>query len=478
MTTILWYRQDLRVDDHPALSAAAADEVVPLYVFAPDEDAPWQPGGATRWWLHHSLAWLSSRLESMGSRLILRRGPTIEALLSVAKASGATRVVCTRRYEPFVRDEAIRSALAAEGIAFERHEGSLLFPLDCLRAGSARPYQVYTPFAKTLRLLEPPDRPRPAPELRSPARWPHSEALETLALLPSVPWDAGFRAAWTPGSEGAAALLRRFAAGRIETYSTDRDRPDVDGTSRLSPHLHFGEISVRRIWHTVGDSLRRRDDSGFAKEAEKFRAEVLWREFAHNILLHFPQTDHAPLRAEYARFPWRTDAAALKAWQRGRTGYPIVDAGMRQLWAIGWMHNRVRMVVASFLVKDLLLPWQEGAKWFWETLVDADLANNSLGWQWSAGSGADAAPYFRIFNPVLQGEKFDADGAYVRRWVPELAKVPTAWIHKPWDAPPHVLAAAGVTLGRSYPRPIVDHGMARGRALEALAVVSVSRDEP
>ena len=478
MTSIVLFRQDLRVDDHaPLIAAAERGPVMPLFIWSPEEEGAWAPGGASRWWLHHSLAWLAKRLESMGSRLILRSGPVAETLREVARACDAREVHCERRYEPFVDDERLAATLAHDGITLVRHEGALLYPLDDLRTGSGRPYQVYTPFSKALKLQEQPARPRAAPALVAPPRWPTSESLDAWKLLPEIPWDGGLRSHWTPGGEGAAALLKRFLGDPIERYAEDRERPDIDGSSRLSAHLHVGEISVRRVWHTVGDAIRRRNDADFTKHAEKFRSEVLWREFGYNILLHFPHTDLQPLRVEYAMFPWTEDPAALRAWKRGRTGYPIVDAGMRQLWHTGWMHNRVRMIVASFLVKHLLLPWQEGAKWFWETLVDADLANNSLGWQWSAGSGADAAPYFRIFNPILQGEKFDPDGAYVRRWVPELARVPSAWIHKPWEAPPLTLAGAGVELGLHYPKPIVDHGFARDRALEALAALSLLKEE-
>lgn len=477
MTTILWLRSDLRVDDSPALVEAAKDDVVPLYVWAPEEEGAWAPGGASRWWLHHSLAWLSKRFEGLGSRLVVRAGPTSDVLGEVAKACGAARVVATRRHEPFVDDEARTGRLAAQGVRLELVEGATLFPLDDLRTGSGRPYQVYTPFSKALRAMPPPPRPLPVPELRAPRRWPRSEGIDALALLPRLPWAAEFSRWWTPGGEGAATRLKRFLGDPIETYADGRDVPSIDGTSRLSPHLHFGEISPRRAWYAVGDAMRRRSDEAFRTNAEKFRAEVLWREFAINVLIHFPHTDARALRSGYDAFPWRDDAASLRAWQRGQTGYPIVDAGMRQLWRIGWMHNRVRMVVASFLVKHLLLPWQEGARWFWDTLVDADLPNNSLGWQWSAGCGADAAPYFRVFNPVLQGEKFDSEGVYVRRWVPELAKLPSAWIHKPWDAPPGALAAAGVQLGVTYPRPIVEHAHGRQRALDALAAISLERED-
>jgi deoxyribodipyrimidine photo-lyase len=476
MTTIVLFRRELRIDDHPGLLAAGDETVVPLFVYAPQEEGRWAPGGASKWWLHHSLTWLAARLAALGAPLVVRHGPLLDSIREVAAATKAKRVILTRRYEPFVHDDTLRSQLVEGGLSCDVVEGATLFPLDDLRTGSGRPYQVYTPFSKVLRALSPPDRPRTITSLKGAARAVRSDPIESLGLLSRVPWAAEFNSMWQPGAEGAAKLLKRFLAAPADRYAEDRDRPDLDGTSRLSPHLHFGEISPRRLWHTVGDAIRVRNDPTFTTHAEKFRAEVLWREFAINVLLHFPHTAEAPLRAEYAAFPWRTDQASLVAWQKGRTGYPIVDAGMRQLWRVGWMHNRVRMVVASFLVKHLLLPWQEGARWFWDTLVDADLANNSLGWQWSAGCGADAAPYFRVFNPVLQGEKFDADGTYVRTWVPELKRMPAAWIHKPWDAPPAVLRAAGVTLGESYPRPLVEHGMARERALEALARLSLDKE--
>ena len=277
------------------------------------------------------------------------------------------------------------------------------------------------------------------------------------------------RSAWQPGEAGAAGHLRTFLALAFDGYSEQRNRPAVPGTSRLSPHLHFGEISPRQIWHGLKNSAAKRGLAKAAWRDSQFLAEVGWREFAHHLLVHFPHTPAKPLRPAFAKFPWRKNAAGLRAWQQGRTGYPIVDAGMRELWATGWMHNRVRMIVASFLVKDLLLSWTEGAAWFWDTLVDADLAQNTLGWQWTAGCGADAAPYFRVFNPVSQGEKFDPRGHYVRRWCPELAKLPDAWLHRPWEAPVEMLTRAGLQLGRDYARPIVNHAVARVEALQALA---------
>jgi deoxyribodipyrimidine photo-lyase len=302
--------------------------------------------------------------------------------------------------------------------------------------------------------------------LTAPGTWPASDSLDSLGLLPRIPWAGGLASTWQPGPEGAERELARFGGGSWSEYNDLRNFPALSATSRLSPHLHFGEISPRQVWHRL---------KGWAgpksAAADPYLRQLVWREFAFHLLYHFPQTPVEPLRPEFARFPWQEDAAGLRAWQRGETGYPLIDAGMRELWQTGWMHNRVRMATASFLVKDLLIPWQEGARWFWDTLVDADLANNTLGWQWTAGCGADAAPYFRIFNPVSQSEKFDAEGAYLRRYLPELAKLPDQYLHQPWEAPAEVLRGAGVELGRTYPRPIVDHHEARQQALEALATI-------
>jgi deoxyribodipyrimidine photo-lyase len=337
---------------------------------------------------------------------------------------------------------------------------------------------VFSPFWRACLAGAAPARPLPAPaRIPAPKAWPDGVPVERLELLPKIHWDAGMRQAWTPGAAGAHARLAAFVAGPIRGYAESRDIPGVQGTSMLSPHLHFGELSPREAWHAAGDLLPGAR-AAVTKNIEKFRAELGWREFGHHVLANFPRTAEDPLRPEFRRFPWREDAAKLRAWQRGRTGYPFVDAGMRELWHTGWMHNRVRMVVASFLVKHLLMHWMHGAEWFWDTLVDADLANNTLGWQWAGGCGADAAPYFRIFNPVTQGEKFDGAGDYIRRWVPELAKVPSEHLHAPWEAPPLALAAAGVTLGETYPRPIVDHVAARADALAALSAISAKPGRP
>jgi deoxyribodipyrimidine photo-lyase len=476
MTTIVWFRQDLRLADNPALAAAAlaGGPVIPVYILAPDEEGAWAPGGASRWWLHYSLARLAEALAARGSRLCLFAGTDSLAMLTALAAHcGATRVVWNRRYEPaaVARDQRIKSHLRGAGIAVDSFNGALLREPWAVKTKAGGSFQVFTPFWRHCLALPDPDEPLPAPTaLAAPARWPDSATLDSLRLLPAVDWAQGLRAAWTPGSEGAHASLRRFLAESFEDYRAARDQPAIQGTSGLSPHLHFGEIGPREVWHGT-----RRAASGRGQDAawrdSQFLTEIGWREFAYHLLYHFPHTPHRPLRADYARFPWEPDDAGKTAWTRGATGYPIVDAGLRQLWQTGWMHNRVRMIAASFLVKDLLVNWTEGAGWFWDTLVDADLASNTLGWQWVAGCGADAAPFFRIFNPTTQGTKFDPDGVYIRRWLPELANLSTEWIHEPSAAPTHVLESAGIRLGKDYPRPIVAHVEARKRALAALATL-------
>jgi deoxyribodipyrimidine photo-lyase len=472
--TILWFRQDLRLQDNPALGAAIerGGEILPVYILDESGEGGWPLGGASRWWLHGSLAALDASLRDRGLRLILARGESAAVLRDLIAQTGAGAVFWNRRYDPasIARDSAIKSELGDSGLDVRSFNASLLFEPQTIANKQGRPFQVFTPYWRhclTLTVSSPAavrNGVWPAPE-----RWPASLPLTALALRPSIPWDRGFHGVWTPGEAGARERLAGFLRGPVSGYGETRDLPSVEGVSRLSPHLHFGEIGPRQVWAAAAELGRTRGIFPANAGVAKFLAEVGWREFAHHLMYHFPQTPEQPLRSEFARFPWRADPGGhlLKAWQRGRTGYPIVDAGMRQLWATGWMHNRVRMIVASFLVKHLRLSWTHGARWFWDTLVDADLASNTLGWQWSAGCGADAAPYFRIFAPVLQGEKFDAEGAYVRHWCPELARVPARFVHQPWTAPETVLAAAGVQLGKSYPRPVVDHAEARAEALRA-----------
>ena len=470
--TIVWFRQDLRLQDNPALLAALqrGGAIIPVYIWDEAGAGHGRPGAASRWWLHHSLKSLDEALRVRGSRLVLRRGAADQVLHSLRKETGASAVFWNRLYEPawIARDRTIQTRLTAAGVEAKSFNSALLFEPDAVQNKSGQPFQVFAPFWKhcqTLAVEEPVKL--PAGGLPAPAKWPSSLELAKLNLLPRLNWDAGLAAAWRPGEVAGMKRLKKFTAGALQDYAGQRDLPELDGTSALSPHLHFGEIGPRQAWAAVRAlSL----DSGVfpvGRGGQVFLTEIGWREFAHHLLFHYPHTPAEPLRREFATFPWRKSASQLRAWQQGLTGYPIVDAGMRQLWQTGWMHNRVRMIVASFLVKHLRISWQEGAAWFWDTLVDADLASNTLGWQWSAGCGADAAPYFRIFNPILQGGKFDAAGGYVRLWVPELNRLPAEFIHQPWQAPAGVLAAAGVRLGRDYPQPIVDHGEARKAALAA-----------
>ncbi len=475
---LVWLRQDLRLADNPALAHAAAHAsetgagIIVLYVL--DQMQAWPMGGASLWWLHHSLAALDAELRRQhGFGLTLRRGAAAEILPGLAAACGAQAVYWNRCYEPaaIARDTAVKAALKQAGIQAESHNAALLYEPWTVRTQSGGWFKVYSPFWRACRALGDPPAPVPASQpgsLRGQSGIA-SDALNDWRLLPTRPdWAGGLRNSWVPGSQGAQSLLTSFIDQGLNGYAEQRDRPDLPATSRLSPHLHFGEIGPRQIWH----ALRFAADAGnpvLARHVEKFLSELGWREFAHHLLFHCPDLPEQNFRADFDAFPWHDDAEALRRWQRGQTGYPIVDAGMRELWQTGWMHNRVRMIVASFLVKHLSQHWRQGEAWFWDTLVDADLANNATSWQWVAGSGADAAPYFRIFNPILQGEKFDPAGDYVRRWVPALRSMPARFIHKPWTAPALVLREAGLVLGGNYPAPMVDHDAARAAALAAFA---------
>ena len=467
---IVWFRNDLRLTDNFALHEALVTygTIIPVYVLTPEEEARWPRGGASQWWLHHSLASLDASLRTLGSRLILRSGTALQELTSIVESTGANAVYWNRRYEPasIARDTVIKKALSESGIDVKSFNSALLFEPWQIATQAKKPHQVFTPFWKTCLSISPSFMIQSAPKhLRGPSTWPQSESLESFTLLPRISWDAGFAKCWQPGEAGAHIRLQTFLKSAVMRYAISRNIPDLPGTSRLSPHLHFGEIGPRQIWN----ALEQLDPKGLHADVNTFRSEIGWREFAHHILYHFPTTPEEPLRANFRYFPWRTDATHLQAWQRGQTGYPIVDAGMRELWVTGWMHNRVRMIVGSFLTKHLRLSWTEGARWFWDTLVDADLASNTFGWQWVAGCGADAGPYFRIFNPMMQAEKFDPDGSYIRRWVPELSRLPKQFLHQPWEASEAELQAAGVVLGKTYPKPIVNHAQARAAALEAFA---------
>jgi deoxyribodipyrimidine photo-lyase len=469
--SLVWFRNDLRTEDNPALNAAhARGPVVPVFVWSPEEEGEWRPGSASNWWLHKSLRALELRLKKLGSRLIIRRGPAREALRGLLEESSADALFWNRRYEPAIiaRDSRIRESLSASGFEVESFSATLLHEPWSIKNQSGKGFQVFTPFWKHCLNKSEPGAPLPPPErLRAPRKWPKSVALELLGLDTRLHWTEERRVAWQPGEAGARANLERFLNEGFDDYPAHRNSPELRGTSQLSPHLHFGEISPRQIWDGLRQMAAKANMPTEKWLRSQFLAELGWREFAYHLLFHFPYTTSEPLRAEFKGFAWRENGPWLDAWQKGLTGFPIVDAGMRELSATGWMHNRVRMIVASFLVKDLLLPWQEGARWFWEKLVDADLASNTLGWQWSAGCGADAAPYFRVFNPTTQGEKFDPQGGYVRRWCPELAGLPAKWIHRPQVAPLETLSASGIQIGSTYPEPIVQHSIAREVALEA-----------
>jgi deoxyribodipyrimidine photo-lyase len=479
---IVWFRQDLRLRDNPALCAAVrrGGGVVPVFILDKAGEGRWAPGAASRWWLHHSLVSLDASLRARGLRLVVARGGSLETLRRIANRTGARAAYWNRRHEPAVvaRDRAVEDALARDGMDARGFNGSLLFEPGSVANRKGEPFRVFTPFWR--RCLELPVAPPlrlGAGRLRAPAAWPRSLAIGDLGLLSRKGRQPHLADHWQPGERGAALRLRRFVSRAIGSYGGDRDRPGLEGTSGLSPWLHFGELSPRQVWSAVRGLSGGSGVFPPSKGAAVFLREIGWREFAHHLLVHYPGTPESPLRPAFLRFPWSDDpgGAMLRAWRAGRTGYPIVDAGMRQLLQTGWMHNRVRMIAASFLVKHLRISWVHGADWFWNALVDADLANNTLGWQWTAGCGADAAPFFRIFAPVGQGVRWDPEGDYVRRWVPELKGLPAAYIHSPWSAPSSALRAAGVSLGRSYPLPIVDHAAARAAALDAFRSLRADR---
>jgi deoxyribodipyrimidine photo-lyase len=456
---LVWFRNDLRLADNPALLAGLGSgrPVVPVYVLDEESEGIRPAGAASRWWLHHSLQALDASLRTLGSRLILRRGPAQKVLEKLVAECDASAIYWNRAYDQGTRerDALLKQALERHGLVAEGLKGNLLFEPWEVRTAANGDFKVFTAFWRACRSLASPSAPLPAPKnLRPLAKWPAGDKLASWKLLPAAPdWAGGLRATWTPGEAAAQQRLSHFLDETLQRYRESRDLPAQAGTSRLSPHLAFGEISPRQIWRAA--ALR-----GHSAATEKFLSEIGWREFSYSLLFHHGNLAERNFRPEFDAFPWADEEPVIEAWRRGRTGYPIVDAGLRELWTTGWMHNRVRMIVASFLTKDLLIDWRAGERWFWDTLVDADPANNAMGWQWVAGCGADAAPYFRIFNPVLQGEKFDPEGDYVRRWVPELGFLPAETIHQPWAADQKLPADI-------YPERIVDHATARDRALRA-----------
>lgn len=474
LAIIYLFTNDLRLHDNPGFNHALEDakktqtssDVIPLYIHQPH--SLWSIQGAAAWWLHHSLKNLDADLHNIGGELCLRQGHTLDTLKSIITTyhDNIDGVYFSRAYDPtgIEQQQAIFNWCKQQTITCKRFAGSLLHEPEAIQTQQGNYFKVFTPFYRHCKthLIQPP---HPLKKIQLTNQTIHSEDINNWNLLPKTPnWAASFTQQWQPGANGGHQQLQTAIDNIIAHYKNHRDIPSLDGTSQLSAHLRFGEITPRQIFHSVSAQLS-------SEEAEPFLRQIFWREFNHHLLFHAPHILSSPFKPMFKKFSWQKDNEYLKKWQQGKTGYPIVDAGMRQLWQTGWMHNRVRMIVASFLTKHLGVHWQSGASWFWDTLVDADLANNIGGWQWVAGCGADAAPYFRIFNPIIQGERFDSNGDYVKRWLPELKELPEKFIHSPWTAPSLTLQAANIILGKTYPHPIVDHKTARDNALAAYAAV-------
>ena len=470
MTSIVWFRRDLRLRDNPALYHAASEgKVIPVFIYDPRADEPWSLGSASCWWLHHSLASLQRDILARNNRLVVRQGDTLEILIELCRQSGADKVYWNECYEPhaLALDERVTSALEVQCIEHRRFNGHLFYKPGTVLNKSAKPYRVFGAFWKACL-----QRGIPMETLAEPASMAamdntlESIQLEKLEFLPRIPWHNKLKAHWKTGEAQAYKLLDDFCDEGIQTYTISRDYPAEPATSRLSPHLHFGEISVRQIAARLEASIASDTRPGSLKAAERFLGELGWREFAQHLLFYFPDTVREPFDARYKAFPYCKNKHILTAWEQGKTGFPIVDAGMRELWHTGSMHNRVRMIVASLLTKHAQIHWLDGAHWFWDTLVDANLASNTMNWQWVAGCGVDAAPYFRIFNPIRQSKKFDPKGIYLRQWLPELSRLPDKHIHAPWLATDAILAEAGIKLGKIYSRPVLDLKQGREQALE------------
>lgn len=463
---IVWFRQDLRVADNPALTAAhdTGRPIIPVYIRDDINSGEWKLGGASRWWLHQSLARLNDKLDGA---MRFESGDPMAILQQIITQTGATAIYWNRCYEPWriKRDKAIKATYKEQDIAVHSFNSALLFEPHNVLKEDGTPYRVFTPFYKKGCLGRAPEPRAPLPKPQNLNLYRHDACpLDNLGLMPSIAWYKDMDSTWKPGEDGAQQCLTHFLSNGLQGYKDGRNYPAQENVSRLSPYLHFGEISPHDVWHSTRIAMLANQCES---DGEHFLSEIVWREFSNSLLYHFPDMPRKNLQAKFDNFPWRQSDEALSAWQKGETGYPIVDAGMRELWQTGYMHNRVRMIVGSFLVKNLLLHWHHGEDWFWDTLVDADLANNSASWQWIAGSGADAAPYFRVFNPITQGQKFDSTGEYVRRFVPEIAKMPDKYLHNPWEAPAHIREYAGIDLGKTYPKPIVDLKASRLRALDA-----------
>ncbi|MGE7470117.1 cryptochrome/photolyase family protein [Bosea sp. NPDC003192] len=476
---LIWFRDDLRLSDNPALRAAIErGPLICLYILDTSPDR--RPlGGAARWWLSRSLTALSEAIAAKGGELLILRGDPAELLPRIAHEADIGYVAWNRRYDAAAidLDKSLKAMLTDSSIEVESFNANLLNEPWQVATKADGPFKVFTPYWRAVREGGEPAPPLPAPTELSKAPLPAALrkqilTVADLALEPTRPdWAGGLRETWTPGEAGALERLGTFLDETLAGYREARDLPDRPSTSRLSPHLRFGEIGPRQIWHATKAALEAGDTPGSAADVEKFFSEIGWREFSYHLLFHNPGLASVNYDRRFDAMAWEKDEAGLKAWQKGLTGYPIVDAGLRELWQTGWMHNRVRMITASFLIKHLLTDWRAGEAWFWDTLVDADPANNPASWQWVAGSGADAAPYFRVFNPVTQGEKFDPKGTYVRHFIPELAELGDKFIHRPWEAPATELKKAGIALGRDYPKPVIALDFGRRRALDAFAAI-------
>ncbi|TCS44042.1 cryptochrome/photolyase family protein [Reinekea marinisedimentorum] len=462
---IHWFRQDLRLADNPALTAAVQQgAVIPIYILDDDNAGAHAMGAASRWWLHHSLQALN---DALAGKLQVFRGEPLTVLQQLITEHKVKAVYWNRCYEPWrmQRDASIKATLSEQNISVKSYNGSLLWEPWQINKKDGTPYKVFTPFYRKGCLnAELPRSPLPMPESLPLAKISNDTDLASLGLLPTLNWADPFSEHWHIGEQGAHDRFQQFLDEGLSNYKKGRDEPALNCVSGMSPHLHFGEVSPNQLWYAVRSM-------GESVNIEHFCSELAWREFSYQLLYHNPNLPTENLQKKFDHFPWQQNAGHLAAWQRGQTGIPMVDAGMRELWQTGYMHNRVRMIVGSFLVKNLRLSWHEGERWFWDTLLDADLANNSASWQWIAGCGADAAPYFRVFNPVTQGEKFDAQGEYIRRFIPELGKLPNKYLFAPWQAPAEILKQAGVVLGETYPQPIVDLKLSREAALEAFSTL-------
>ncbi|MCC2463348.1 DNA photolyase family protein [Bacillus mobilis] len=461
---IVMFQKDFRLYDNPALfEAAQSGEVVPVYV----QDETFSIGSASKWWLHHAIIDVQKQLEALGSTLIIRKGNTQEEILSLIDQLGITAVYWNICYDPdrLQSNQKMKMMLEGKGIVCKEFNSYLLLEPWIIKKKDNTEYKVFTPFYNAFQKQVIPKPISKVQNIKGESSLTLSLSVSELHLLPTIPWTSHIESIWEPTEEGAYKTCKKFFSSKLASYSEGRDFPNENAHSMLAAYLSFGQISVRWMYHYLINKSTERQCSLFEKQVNSFIRQLIWREFSYYLLYHYPFTVYKPLNKSFEHFPWNNDEELLTVWQKGKTGYPFIDAGMRELWQTGFMHNRARMAVASFLVKHLLIPWQEGAKWFMDTLLDADIANNTMGWQWVAGSGADASPYFRIFNPITQGEKFDKDGEYIRKWVPELRNIPNKYIHKPWEAPEHILQKANITLGHTYPLPIVDHKAARERAL-------------